>query len=262
MEPFFRSVAAASQRAEPNSIDSLGTALTRQVVILQAAARLLRVNYASYCANEPDGWARLVLFTEALYQQIHAAVTTAAVLVARTADPPLKDVGSLSNLRTKLENNRSHPLEVELRRQRRTIALLTWLLEARNCAIQHRAERGYLNGQQMVLLDGFVLITRSQLIDPSVLRKARDLFRGLNGKYGEWNQVPNNDREALTYLDLASHELWDLAPSDFDSCRRVLAEAGSFDLVVSLPVLENADAALSALIELAPLPDGHFDSRA
>jgi hypothetical protein len=193
-----------------------------------------------------------VLFTEGLYQQMHAAATTAAVLLARTATPPLKNVGSLSDLVRKLDANPSHTLALELRRERRAIGLLTWFLEARNRTIQHRAERSYVNEQGMSLEDGFVLIRRSETIDPAALHKARDLFRGICNKYGEWDETPNNDREALTYLDLGSHELWSPAPSDYDSCRRVVEGAGAYDLVISLPVLENADAALSALIEMAP----------
>lgn len=250
--PFSQSLAAAAARADRESTDDLGTALTRQVAILQAAGRPLIVNYGAVYETEQDGWARLVLLTEALYQQLHAAVTTAVVLVAATASPPLKDVGSLSKLKSKLAKNPEHPLSAALRRERRALALLTWLLETRNRTIQHRAERGHVDERGMVLLDGFVVMRQSGAIDAAALRKARDLFRGLCNKYGEWNETPNNNREALTYLDLGSHELWSLAPWDYDSCRGVVEGAGAYDLVVSLPVLENADSALSALIEMAP----------
>jgi hypothetical protein len=258
--PFSRSLTAAMERVDPESTDDIGTALARQVVILQAAGRLLTVNYRAFYTTEEDGWARLVLFTEGLYQQLHAAATTTAVLLAQTASPPLKNVGSLSGLVRKLNADPSHPLALLLRRERRAVGLLTWLLEARNQTIQHRAERGYVNEQGMVLQDGFVLIRRSKTIDPTALRKARDLFRGVCNRYGEWNETPNDDREALTYLDLGSHELWSLAPADYDSCRRVVEDAAAYDLVASLPVLENADAALSALIEMAPPVSGRRSS--
>lgn len=100
----------------------------------------------------------------------------------------------------------------------------------------------------MVLVDGFVLIRRSADVDPADLRRADALFRGMCRKYGRWNETAKNPREALTYLDLASHELWTLVPSDYDTCRRVVEGAGAFDLVVSLPVIDNADAALAAFI--------------
>jgi hypothetical protein len=251
-EPFNRSIIAAFARADRASIDDLGTTLARQAAMLRAAGRLLQVNYRSYYEHETDGWARLVLFTEGLYQQMHAAATTAAVLVGRTAEPRLK-VDGLSHLLAGLEDERSHPLAPQVRRERRSIELLRWLLTARNKTVQHRAEAGYVGERGMVLLDGFVVMRRTRAVDPKVLRKARDLFQGMCNKYGEWNETPNNEREALTYLDLGSHELWDLAPADFDSCRRVIAAARCYDLVVSLPLLENADAALATLIEMAPL---------
>lgn len=250
--PFSQSFAAATARANPRSIDDMATALARQVAILQAAGRLLTVNYQAFYENEQDGWARLVLFTEGLYQQMHAAATTAAVLVASTASPALSKVGSLSHLVRKLDATPSHPLAQELRRERRAIGLLTWLLDVRNRTIQHRAERSYVDEQGMVLQDGFVLSRRSESIQPVALRKSRDLFRGMSNRYGAWNETPNTDREALTYLDLGSHELWSTAPSDYDACRRVVEAAAAHDLVVSLPILENADAALTALIEMAP----------
>jgi len=59
----------------------------------------------------------------------------------------------------------------------------------------------------------------------------------------------------LTYLDLASHEILHLAPHDYDACRRTVAEAGCRDLVVSIPLLENADHAVAALLALAHTGD-------
>ena len=249
--PFERSLSAAIPLIDPNSIDSIGTTLGNQVSILQAAGRLLTVNYRYVYENEQDGWARLVLFTESLYQQIHAVATTAAVLVARTATPALTKVGSFHQLRSVLDRQPSHPLGRRVRADRRPLDLLWWLCEVRNVALQHRAERSYTGNRGVVMVDGFALLRTVDPADPAALREAASLFTGLSGKYGEWNERPNSPREALTYLDLAAHELFDVAPHDFDACRRVITAANCCDLVVSIPLLENADAAVAALLALA-----------
>ena len=248
---FEESLAATIRLVDPGSIDTIGTTLANQVALLQAAGRLLTVNYRYFYEHEQDGWARLVLFTEALYQQIHAVATTASVLVAGATTPPLARVGSLHQLLTAIDRDPSHSLGPQVRAQRRGLDLLWWLCEVRNVALQHRAERSYTGNRGMVMIDGFALLRTVEPAAPPALRKARSLFTDLCRKYGEWNETPDSDREALTYLDLASHELFDLAPSDFDSCRRIINEARRCDLVVSLPVLENADRAVAALIGLA-----------
>jgi hypothetical protein len=101
------------------------------------------------------------------------------------------------------------------------------------------------------MIDGFALLRTVEPTDPGALRKASTFFTGLTRKYGEWNERPNTAREALTYLDLASHELLDVVPHDFDTCRRIVLEARCHDLVVSIPLLENADTAVAALLGLA-----------
>ena len=253
-DPFGRSLAAAAGRANPHSIDDPGTSLAFQTSVLQFAGRALTVNYLGVYGEDGQGWAQLVFLTEGLYQQFHAVATTASVLVGDTADPPLK-AGSLRGLLRKLDTNPSHPLSRVRQARRRELALLTWLCDARNAALQHRAENAYTGNRMIVLEDGFAAMRTIEPVDPAQLRKARDLFQGMRKKYGDWNETPRSHREALTYLDLASHELFDLAPADFDACRRVVSEAQCFDLVVSLPLLENADAAVAALIEMAPQYD-------
>lgn len=250
-EPFERSLGAAVPLVDPSSIDALGTTLANQVSILQAAGRLLTVNYRYFYENEQDGWARLVLHTESLYQQIHAVATTAAVLVARTTSPTLQRVGSFHQLRRALQHQPSHPLVQHARANARALDLLWWLCEVRNVALQHRAERSYIGNRGIVMIDGFALLRTVEPADPAALGKANAFFTGLTRKYGQWNETPNTPREALTYLDLASHELLDVVPNDFDTCRRIVVEARCCDLVVSIPLLENADAAVAALLGLA-----------
>jgi hypothetical protein len=250
-DPFARSLAAAAKRADPHSIDHPGTSLAFQTTVLQFAGQGLTVNYRGLYEQGEHGWAQLVFYTEGLYQQLHAAATTASVLVGQTASPPLK-VGSLTRLLGKLDKNPQHPLNESRQARRRELGLLAWLCDVRNVALQHRAENAYTGNRGIVIQDGFALLRTVEPVEPAALRKARDLFRGMCNKYGAWNETPNTNREALTYLDLGSHELFDLAPADFDTCRRVVANARCFDLVVSLPLLENADAALAALIEMAP----------
>lgn len=254
-DPFTRSLAAAAERADPQSIDHPGTSLAFQTTVLQFAGQGLTVNYRGLYERGPQGWAQLVFFTEGLYQQLHVVATTASVLIGDTATPPLK-VKSLSGLLRKLDKDPRHALNQRRHAQRRELALLSWLCDARNVALQHGAENAYTGNRLIPLQDGFASMRTVEPVDAAALRKARDLFRGMTNKYGAWNETPNTDREALIYLDLGSHELFDLAPSDFDTCRQVVANARCFDLVVSLPLLENADRALAALIELAPPHSG------
>jgi hypothetical protein len=223
-------------------------------MVLQYAGRGLAVDYRAVYEQGADGFAQLVFFTEGLYHQLHAVATTAAVLVGETATPTLK-VRSLGHLLGRLDGQPQHPLNESRHARRRELGLLDWLGQVRNVALQHRAERAYTGNRGIVPLDGFALLRTVEPVDSQALRKARDLFRGMTNKYGGWTHQPNTNREALTYLDLASHELFREAPADFDTCRRVVTDAQCYDLVVSLPMLENADAALAALIDMAPARD-------
>jgi hypothetical protein len=251
-EPFTRSLAAAVGRADRESIDEIGTLLARQVAALQGLGRLLHVNYQWVYEHEQDGWLQLTLYAEALYQQLHAALTTAAIMIGEVATPPLR-VRGLAQLRDTLDADGAHPLGPRLRTAGREVGLLRWFATVRNKAVQHRAEAGYLGGRAVVMQDGFALLHRTEPVDRATIRKAHDLFAGMTRRYGRWNTDPVASSEMIVYLDLASHELFPLAPHEFDQCQRIVREAHAHNLVVSLPVLENLDAALAALIELAPL---------
>jgi hypothetical protein len=144
-----------------------------------------------------------------------------------------------------------HPLATGLGRRRREIDLLRWLLQVRNKAIQHRAESGYVGMRGVVLPDAFALLPGSAPLATQVIRKANDLFVGLHRRHGDPGQGRTESRDIVTYLDLFSHSLLEVSPTDFDSARRVIAEASAFDVVVSGPMLRNADAALAALIQLS-----------
>ena len=169
----------------------------------------------------------------------------------RKADPPLA-VDGLAELEQTLGAVPEHPLAPRFRQIDREVSLLRWCARARNKAVQHRAEAGYLGGRTIVMPDGFALLYRSDQIDDAAIRKAHDLFIGMTRRYGEWNTPAVRSREIIAYLDLASHELFSVAPHDFDQCQRVVREARAHNLVVSLPVLENLDAALTRLVESVP----------
>lgn len=83
-----------------------------------------------------------------------------------------------------------------------------------------------------------------------MLRKARDFYRGLAKRHPEWREVPNDDREALDYLDMGSHELIETDPAGFDSARRIVHEAEAYNLVFTVPVAENVDRCFGAVLEL------------
>jgi hypothetical protein len=157
-KPFERSFRASVPLIDPDSIDAIGTTLANQVAILQAAGRLLTVNYRYFYENEEDGWARLVLYTESLYQQIHAVATTAAVLIAQETTPALKGVGSFHQLLRVVGRLPSHPIEPRVRANGRALKLLWWLCQVRNVALQHRAERSYTGNRGVVMIDGFALL--------------------------------------------------------------------------------------------------------
>lgn len=216
---FSRSLAAAAVRADRESIDDIGTLLTR-------------------------------LFTEGLYQQLHATVTTAVVLLGQLATPPLA-VSGLAQLEKKLTEQPAHSLAGRLRQARRELGLLRWLLSVRNKALQHRAEAGYLGGRAIIMQDGFAMLHKSQDIAPAELRRAYSLFVGMCRKYGSWNVKPVKTAEIRLPRPRLSRTL-PVAPSEFDSCQRAVRDAAAHNLIVSLPVLENIDASLAALIESVP----------
>jgi hypothetical protein len=250
-QPFGHSLTSATARADREAIDDIGTLLMRQVAMLDMLGRFLSIDYRKlYEAEQAEGWLKLVLYTEALYQQLHATVTTAAVLVGERARPPLS-VSGLAQLDSSA-SEQNHPVAAELGRRRRKVDLLRWLLQVRNTAIQHRAEAGYVGSRGVVLPEAFALINASTPLRPAVRRKANDLFVGLHRRYGNLQQARVESREIVTYLDLFSHSILETAPSDFDAARRVVVEARAFDVVVSRPMLRNADTALAALIEIAP----------
>jgi hypothetical protein len=251
-QTFKRSFAASAARADRESIDELGTLLVTQVATLQLLGRLLTIDYlALYEAEKVEGWLKLVLFTEGLYQQIHAVVTTAAVLVGQSASPALS-VRGLAQLEDDIDGQQ-HSLGAEIRRKRREIDLLRWLLQVRNKAVQHRADAGYVGSRAVVLSDGFALLHSGTPVDRKVQRKANDLFIGLHRRYGNSEQERVDSREVITYLDLMSHSLFDGAQSDSVSARQIVTEARSYDVIVSPFMLDNTDVALAALIEMVPL---------
>jgi hypothetical protein len=249
--PFRKSLQAAAVRAPRESIDDIDTALVRQVAVLQVAGRLLQVDYQHVHETENGGWLKLAFFAEGLYQQLHATVTTAAVLVGQRGSPPVEATG-LASLQEALARQPEHDLNAALHRIRREVRLLRWLGTVRNKALQHRAETGYLGGRGIVLREAYALLHHPVGPDAQSIRKAKALFIGMSRRYGAWLTDAVDGREMVTYLDLASHELFAPAPNDFDTCRRLVEAAKAHDLVVSAPLLENADTALSALIETAP----------
>lgn len=248
--PQLRNTSPAKSLDEVASLDDLGTVLINQIVMLQLLGRLLSIDYrACYESDEQaEGFLKLTLYTEGLYQQIHAAVTTAAVLVGSHAAPVVV-VKGLSDLDQRVVVE-GHELAAQLRRNRREVSLLRWLLRVRNKAIQHRAEAGYVGSRGIVLPEGFALLHASRPIAPEVRQKANDLFVGLHRRYGNPEQQRVESREVVTYLDLMSHSLFAEAPSDFDAARRIVEEARALDVVVSPAMLENADVALAVLIGL------------
>jgi hypothetical protein len=107
---FVSSLSAAIARSDRESVDDVGTLLVRQIAVLQMLGRMLSVDYREvYESEKAAGWLKLNLYTEGLYQQIHAAVTTAAVLVGERASPRL-EAGGLSDL-AKMATAKRHRLE-------------------------------------------------------------------------------------------------------------------------------------------------------
>jgi hypothetical protein len=189
---------------------------------------------------------------DSLYQQLHAAIESAARLVQTRAAPAIAPT-SLTGLSQYLANaGVGHPLAAQWRNIRREESLLRWICTVRNKAVQHRAQNGYIGNRAIVLRDGFALLRKPLGIGPSELRKARELLRGFVRRYNISLNPEVGEVEIVTYLDFVSHSLYEISPAEYDRAREVVAEARRHDLIVSMPFLSNADRALAALIRLAP----------
>lgn len=251
------SLAAAIKLKLPvrESRGDLRTTLVNDVLVLGYAGRGVLGALPQHPAQD-DLYTYRVFYTEGLYHHIYNVMTTAAVLLGRTAEPAIR-AKSLSSLRSTIAKNPSHPLERTLRSHKRMLDLLDWLASVRHKSVVHRAEAGYT--ENTAVFDethfAFCRIPAAET-DAAKLRHAADYERGLIRRLGPWNRRANDAREAVTIVDLASHELVDVAPAEFDACRRVVREAACYDLVVSHPFLENADAALAALIGAIPIQPG------
>jgi hypothetical protein len=251
---FPMSLAAAIKLKLPvrESRGDLRTTLLNDVIVLGYAGRgVLRA--LPQQPSQDELYAYRVFYTEGLYHHIYNVMTTAAVLLGQAAAPTIR-AKSLSSLRKAIAKNPSHPLERTLRRHERMLDLLDWLASVRHKSVVHRAEAGYT--ENTAVFDethfAFCRIPPTET-DAAKLRRAADYERGLTLRFGPWNRRANDVREAVTILDLASHELLDSAPAEFDACRRLVRDAACYDLVVSHPFLENADRALTTLIETIPI---------
>lgn len=247
---FARSLVAAARLADRESIDDLGTALTRGVAALQMAGVLLDVDYQAEHESGPTGWLKLAFFAEGLYQQLHAAATMAVILIDERAEPRL-GVKSVAGLQDRLAAQAGHPLRAAVDDARRELSLLRWLCTVRNKAVQHRAEEGYTGGRAVVMHRHFALLSSSRHPGDEVVAVAYAKYVSMVARHGAWEVDPVRSREMVTYLDLCSHELLTRAPNAFDECRAVVEAAGVHDLVVSAALLHNADAALARLVGIA-----------
>lgn len=257
---FKASITAGFQAAQRDA--DRGQLLARQVVILAGAADLLSVNFAAAMQSHDATreWLKLNFYLDGFYQQLHATSSTATILVARSQTPRLKsvtregkptEVDGLAALQSALDAHPEHPLNPPARRIKRELALLRWLCDVRNRAVQHRAERGYTMEGFLPQDHGIAVLRRAtEKLDPKAIRNAAAYFRGLERLRGKWNEQPSDEREALVFLDWASHELWDIDPAAYEQSRRLVKAASAYDLVFSLPLIENADAALAAVIGL------------
>ncbi len=248
------SLAAAVRLKLPvrESRGDLRTTLLNDVVILGYAGRGVLGALPQQPAQD-ELYASRVFYTEGLYHHIYNVMTTAAVLLGRTTRPPIR-AKSLSSLRSAIARNPSHPLERTLRPHRRMLDLLDWLASVRHKSVVHRAEAGYTENTAVFDQTHFAFsrIPTAET-DAIKLKLAADYERGLTTRFGPWNRRANDAREAVTILDVASHELIAVAPAEFDACRRLVRDAACYDLVVSHPFLENADSALATLIEAIPI---------
>lgn len=234
---------------EPDAHDVAG-ALLRGCVALHLAGTLLDVDYQATHESDATGWLRLSFFTEGLYQQLHA-VTTIGVMLVDSAYPPATGRKSLAGLLDSVDHSPEHPLSERVAAARRELDLLRWLCTVRNKAIQHRAEEGYTGGRGVIMPSRFALLTAADPPAPEAIDWAILTFQTLSQTFGPWDLSPPRSREAITYLDFASHELMPADPEHFDIARRAVEGARVYDVVVSPPMFENTDAALSHLIALA-----------
>jgi hypothetical protein len=249
-----RLVRSAGQGREAHG---LPTALLRGVSALHLAGVLLDVDYRVVHESDETGWLRLSFITEGLYQQLHATVAMAVMLVDRHTANPI-GCTSIATYLDAVDRSPAHPLGFEVASARREFDLLRWLCTVRNKAIQHRAEHGYTGGRSVVMPGQSALLYATDHPDSAAIDRAYNVFTALCAKLGPWQVAPVRSREIVTYLDFASHELLAAHPHDYDTARATIAEARAFDIVVSAPMLENADTGLAKLIALAtPDPDEH-----
>jgi hypothetical protein len=237
--------------------------LTRQITTLSGAVELLSVNFeaARQSHEAVREWLKVSFYIDGFYQQLQATIATAAIVVAHSQSPRLKgvtrdgrpaEVDGFASLQLALDAQPQHPLNPAARQIRRELPLLRWLCDVRNRAVQHRAERGYTRDSFLPKDHGIAVLRRAtEKLDRGALRNAAAYFRGMRRAHGEWNERPTDDREALVFLDWASHELWDVDTPAYDQSRRLVKEAGAYDLIFSLSLVENTDAALAALVGLA-----------
>lgn len=246
-------MSAAAARASRTDLDDPGTSLLNQVVAVQSASRAVAFDdyRAEYDEHQAEFFVSVTAGIDSFYQQMHAATATAARLVGRHAAPKI-DVKTLAALQAELERSPEHPLAPRLRAIRRQVGLLRWLSTVRNKAVQHRAEEGYLGNRGMVLQSGIAIMRKPGPPAPADARKAKDLLRGLIRKYAVPLDPGEGDYEAVAYLDFLSHALFATEKSDFDTARRVIEDARVHNLIVCVDLVNNADTALAALIDLVP----------
>jgi hypothetical protein len=235
-QPFRHSLAVATARADRESIDDIGTMLLGQIAMLQMLGRFLSIDYrVMYESEQAEGWLKLVLYSEGLYQQIHAAVTTAAVLVGAGVSPSLSAPSPGRRTPATTARDRSTSLDASGAHQGDPTSRRSRLCGKSRSGSPRRVRAPACR----------------HTLKPEILRQANDLFTGFHRGYGDPQQAPIASREVVTYLDLFSHRLFDTSPSDFSAARRIVTKARAYDVVVSGPMPQNADTALAALIHMA-----------
>lgn len=246
-----RSVNAAAAIAARADVDDAGTSLLNQVVALQAASRAVVFDdyQAEYESKAAEFVVGITAAIDGFYQQLHAATASAARLVGQRVTPTV-DVKTLAGLDAEISRSPAHPLAARMRAIRRELELLRWLSTVRNKAVQHRSETGYYGNRAIILRSGVALLRKPDPPSPPDARKAKDLLRGLIRKHEVPLDPGDGDHEAVAYLDLLAHALFAIAPSDSDAARRVVQAARVHYVVASADVVNNADAALEALVEL------------
>jgi hypothetical protein len=241
---------AAAKRALKNDVDDIGTCLGHQIGVAQVGASELAIDYRERYEADKD-WLFLVFHVEGFYHQMYDAITTASVLVGRFARPGLKVV-SLAKLLEAVEKQPDHPLAARLDRAAPAVALLSWFAEVRHKGLQHRAENRYTGNRGIVESDAIAVYRSREPLPEGRLDDVSALYSKMAAKHG-WCWKPNNDREALTYLDWGSHLIYKHRPKDFAECHAAVKRAKAYDLIASGAALRNADTALSELISLTPV---------